>query len=106
MSFPQRLSGLHRKTERVNADGMVLRNSQFKQRRAQARWRLCHPRRREDCRTRRRKEDEKLASAGQSGRIMARAECGGGYAVLIQVLPRSTPHALPKASVLGLIFVT
>ena len=35
--------------------------------RAEVKWRLCYPRRREDCRTRRRQEDEKHASAGQAG---------------------------------------
>jgi len=33
----------------------------------EARWRLCYPRRREDRRTRRRKENEKHTSAGQTG---------------------------------------
>jgi hypothetical protein len=44
---------------------------------------LSYPRRREDCRTRRRQENEKPASAGQAGcwTDHGGAECGKGYAI-------------------------
>jgi len=47
-------------------------------------WRLCYPRRREDRRTRRRKENEKHASAEAGCRAhLGGAECGKVFAVLI-----------------------
>jgi len=48
-------------------------------------WRLSHPRRREDCRTRRRKEYEKHVSAEHAGCWAHHrgTECEKGHAVLI-----------------------
>jgi hypothetical protein len=54
----------HPKAARIIRYGLFVRNPQFEQHRAETRWRLSHPRRREECRTRRRKENEKHASAG------------------------------------------
>src|SRR6266571_3417339 len=74
--------------------GMALSNPHFKQLPAEARWRLCYPRRREDRWSRRRQEDQELSSAGQAGcwTHHGGAECGEGNAVLTPVLSVELDH--------------